>query len=159
MEVALVRVTQDGKSQRVVLSKEQTVIGRQDTCQIRIPTAGISRKHCEVVVRDGSITINDLGSSNGTFLNQEKVTSHPAAAGDLLSIGGQVFLVQVNGEPEEFEPEFLFEDGLPEGSFEAASTVDAPKSPSPKPAGGLMDESSMMDFEFDDSDDDEQPPL
>jgi len=159
VEVALVRVTQDGRSQRVVLSKQQTVLGRQESCQIRIPTAGISRRHCEIVIEDGSITVNDLGSSNGTFLNQEKVTTHPAAAGDLLSIGGQVFLIQVNGDPEEFEPEFLFEDGLPEGAMNTPSATDAPRTPAPKPAGGIMDESSMMDFDFDDADDDEQPPL
>lgn len=159
MEVALVRVTEDGKSQRVVLKKEQTVLGRQDTCQIRIPTAGISRKHCEIVVADGSITVNDLGSSNGTYLNQEKITSHPAAPGDLLSIGGQVFLIQVNGDPDEFDAELLYEDGLPEGEASPTpSSIGAPQRPAPKPAGDL-DESSMMDFDFNDLDDDEQPPL
>jgi pSer/pThr/pTyr-binding forkhead associated (FHA) protein len=162
VEVALVRVTADGQTQRVQLSKDRTVIGRQEDCQIRIPIAGVSRQHCEIVVRDGSITVKDLGSSNGTYLNQERITSHPAAAGDLLSVGGQVFLIQVNGAPEEIEAEFLYEDGLPEQSSNAPTTVAQPK-PAPgavkaKASGGSADESSLMDFDFLDEDE-EQPPL
>ena len=162
MEVALVRVTADGQTQRVQLSKDRTVIGRQEDCQIRIPIAGVSRQHCEILVRDGSITIKDLGSSNGTYLNQERITSHPAAAGDLLSVGGQVFLIQVNGDPEEVEAEFLYEDGLPEAATNAPTAVSPPR-PSAgavraKSSGGSADESSLMDFDFLDEED-EQPPL
>lgn len=162
MEVALVRVTEDGRSQRVVLKKDKNVLGRQEGCNIRIPTAGISRKHCEISIDDGSITVKDLGSSNGTYLNQERVTEHAMAPGDLLSIGGQVFLVQVNGDPSDIEPEFLYEDGIPEqaGSNPASQPGNGPGSDSPvrAPAGGMSDESSMMDFDFTD-DEDEQPPL
>ncbi len=163
MEVALVRVTADGETQRVVLNKDRTVIGRQEGCQLRIPIAGVSRTHCEILVQGGSITIKDLGSSNGTYVNQERVTQQPLAPGDLISLGGQVFLVQVNGEPEEIEAEFLFEDGLPE--VESKTSVPAAK-PAPKasvPAASTakktdLDDSSVMDFEFDDEDE-AQPPL
>lgn len=163
MEVALVRVTPEGETQRLVLSKDRTVIGRQEGCQIRIPVAGVSRMHCEVVVRNGSIVVKDLGSSNGTYVNQERVTEHHAAAGDLLSLGGQVFLIQVNGEPEEIEAEFLYEDGLPEETANAPTTVSVPK-PKPQPAkapagSSSADESSLGDFVFDEEDEDAQPPL
>lgn len=157
MEVALVRVTPDGKSQRAVLSRPRTLIGRQEDCQLRLPIAGVSRTHCEILVEDGHITINDLGSSNGTYLNQERITSHPAAAGDLLSVGGQVFLIQVNGDPEEIEPEFLYEDGLPEQSATAPTTVSPPQPKVKAQAGGSADGSSLMEFDFEDEE--EQPPL
>jgi pSer/pThr/pTyr-binding forkhead associated (FHA) protein len=157
-------VTAEGETQRVPLSKDRTVIGRQDGCQLRIPIAGVSRTHCEITVSSGSIVVKDLGSSNGTFVNQEKITQQPLAAGDLLSVGGQVFLVQVNGEPEEIDAEFLFEDGLPEQDSQVATrpgpAPQAPASkPSPAPVGkSLMDDSSLADFDFED-DDEEQPPL
>ena len=43
------------------LVREQTIIGRLDDCHIRIPKGGVSRKHCEIVVKDGSIIVSDLG--------------------------------------------------------------------------------------------------
>lgn len=158
MEVALVRVTAEGESQRVVLSKDKTVVGRQEGCQLRIPIAGVSRKHCEIVVQGGSIVVRDLGSSNGTFVNQERVREQPLAPGDLLSVGGQVFLVQVNGDPDEFDPEFLFEDGLPEEESRAGGDGGGASVPAPAASKPAADESSLMDFDLDD-DDDEQPPL
>jgi pSer/pThr/pTyr-binding forkhead associated (FHA) protein len=157
--VALVRVTAEGETQRVVLGKDRTVIGRQEGCQLRIPIAGVSRTHCEILIQGGSITIKDLGSSNGTYVNQERVTQQPLAPGDLVSLGGQVFLVQVNGEPEEIDAEFLFEDGLPEE--ESKTSIPAPKASVPAASAAKkadLDDSSVMDFDFEDEDE-AQPPL
>lgn len=160
MEVALVRVTAEGETQRVVLSKDRTVIGRQEGCQLRIPIAGVSRTHCEIAVANGTITVKDLGSSNGTFVNQEKVSQRSVGPGDLLSVGGQVFLVQVNGEPEEIEAEFLYEDGLPEQESRVSAVGGDAKTTVPAvPAQKkLLEDSSLVDFDFEDEDD-EQPPL
>ncbi len=158
MQVALIRVTPNGQTQRVPISRPSTIVGRSDDCHIRIRSAGMSRKHCEVLVEGGSVSIRDFGSSNGTFVNQERVTEQPVSAGDLVSVGGLVFMVEVDGEPSEIDAELLFEDGLPEV---AQPTAGAPQSSPPLiPAGNANDDSSMMDFEFDlDDDDDDQPPL
>lgn len=168
MEVALVRVTPEGESQRVVLPKSRTVMGRQEGCGLRVPVAGVSRTHCEVIVENGSIVVKDLGSSNGTFVNQDRVSgSQPLTAGDLLSIGGQVFVVQVNGDPAEIDAELMFEDGLPEQDSQthlaqpvasAAKPVAKQTAPAKSPAGKPSDESSVMDFDFEE-DEDAQPPL
>lgn len=157
MQVALIRVTPKGESQRVPIERQSTIIGRSDDCQIRVRSAGMSRKHCEVTIEDGSVTVRDLGSSNGTFVNQEKIDSIPVSGGDLISFGGLVFVVEVDGEPGEIDAALFFEDGIPEVLPPVAG-----QSPSPKmvPAGKANDDSSMMDFEFDlDDDDEEQPPL
>jgi pSer/pThr/pTyr-binding forkhead associated (FHA) protein len=110
------------------------------------------------------VTIRDLGSSNGTYLNQERVDEAKLSAGDLVAIGSLVFLVQIDGSPEEFEPELLYEDGIPEQpkpdpQYAAAHTPKPVHQHAPTAAG---DDSSMMDFNFEfdlDEDDDEQPPL
>lgn len=164
MEVVLIRVTESGQQQPVPLSRERTTIGRLDDCHIRIPVAGVSRRHCEIVVEGDSITIKDLGSSNGTYVNQDRVDSIPVSAGDLLSVGGLVFVVSVNGEPGDLDASMMFEDGLPdEADASVAPSAPAPP-PAPKPVAApapmVSDESSMMDFEFDfDDDDEDQPPL
>ena len=163
LEVVLIRVTESGEQQPVPLNRERTLIGRLDDCHIRIPIADVSRKHCEIVVEDGSIEITDLGSSNGTYVNQEKIETAPVSAGDLVSVGGLVFVVQVNGEPGDIDAEIMFEDGLPDDvpTAAAAPAPPAASEPAPKavPASNMNDESSMMDFEFDFDDDDDQPPL
>lgn len=172
LEVVLVRVTASGEQLSVPLTREQTLIGRLDDSHIRIPAAGISRKHCEIVVRDGSISISDLGSSNGTYVNQDRVDSSPLSAGDLISVGGLVFVVQVNGEPGDINPAMMYEDGVPDDAAASAApgapassasepTASAPKKvPANQASDDLgMDDSSMTDFEFDFDDDDDQPPL
>lgn len=164
MQVALIRVTENGDQQQVPLNHERTLVGRLDDCHIRIPIGGVSRKHCEIVVKDGSVVVRDLGSSNGTYVNQERVSDRPLAAGDLISVGGLVFVVSVNGEPSDINAEMMFEDGLPEAELTppaapAAVPAPAPKAPQAVSASGLNEDSSMMDFDFDFDDDDDQPPL
>ena len=166
MKAALINVTPEGKSKEVPLSHERTVLGRLDDCQIRIPSGRVSRHHCEIIHADGALTLRDLESSNGTFVNQSKVGETTLSAGDLISIGSLVFLVRIDGEPREFEPEFLYEDGIPEGqeSGDAPSSGTATSS-EPVPVNAPTssgDDSSMMDFNFEfdlDEDDDDQPPL
>ncbi len=166
LEVILVRVTKNGSTTPVPLKQARTLVGRLDDCQIRVPAAGISRKHCEFIVDETSIVINDLGSSNGTYVNQERITSQPLCAGDLVSFGGLVFLVSVNGEPGDIDAEMMYEDGIPEEeTLPAAAPVQAPAASASVSvekmvaANDINDDSSMMDFEFDFDDDDDQPPL
>jgi pSer/pThr/pTyr-binding forkhead associated (FHA) protein len=160
LDVVLVRVTKNGVATPVPLTRSKTLIGRLDDCHIRVPVAGISRKHCEITIDDGSIVVNDLGSSNGTYVNQEKISSEPVSAGDLISFGGLVFLVTVNGEPGDIDVEMMYEDGIPEAE-ESSNTPVQQKAPATKMVTtiNITDDSSMMDFDFDFEDDEDQPPL
>ncbi|GJM19172.1 MAG: hypothetical protein DHS20C14_13850 [Phycisphaeraceae bacterium] len=173
MDVVLIRVQEDGSTAEVPLSGEKTVFGRGEDCTVRVPAGSVSRTHCTITVSDeGSITIRDLGSSNGTFVNQERIDERSLSAGDLVSFGGFVFVVRVNGDPDEIDAELMHEDGLPEeGAGKPAkagpahptqtgtTTPEPPKRESLVPAGDL-DESSVIDFDFDlDEDEDDQPPL
>ncbi len=164
MDVVLIRVTEDGRMQELPIKRDRVVIGRQTDCDVRVPAAGISRRHCEIVQEEGGPLIRDLGSSNGTWVNQERVESARLSAGDLVSFGSFVFVVRIDGSPAEIEPEHCFEDGLPEAE-EAKAPSRVAKSGGPGGAGaggagGVNDDSSVFDFDFDLSDDDDsQPPL
>ena len=181
MNALLVLVQADGKQREIPLKKAVQVIGRQTDCALRIPSANVSRHHCEVAVTDEGVSVRDLGSSNGTYVNKERVQQAAVAPGDLLSIGGLVFVVRVDAKPEFIDSEDALEDGLvPTTDATATSrpssvTVSQPQAPAPRPSQptkvaapapkqpGLLDsdDSSVADFDFLDDDDEikKQPKL
>jgi pSer/pThr/pTyr-binding forkhead associated (FHA) protein len=63
-------------------------IGRADACHIKLTDTYASQFHARIFSRDGSWFVEDLGSTNGTYLNQRRITA-PAElhAGDVLRIG------------------------------------------------------------------------
>lgn len=75
-----------------------TVVGRQEGCQLQIKSSQVSRKHCELFERDGRLIVKDLNSSNGTFVNGQRIQGQRVLApGDELSIGGVKFRVEPLG--------------------------------------------------------------
>ncbi|MGH8248160.1 MAG: FHA domain-containing protein, partial [Gammaproteobacteria bacterium] len=73
----------------------ECVIGRGDDCHLRTQSDAVSRRHCVIRSTDNEVTIQDLGSRNGTFVNGELVSQEPAVLlnGDHLRIGPLEFQV------------------------------------------------------------------
>jgi hypothetical protein len=67
---------------------DELIIGRADKCHVVISDSYASQVHARVFRRNGSVFIEDMGSTNGTYLNRKKVTS-PArvSRGDVARIG------------------------------------------------------------------------
>src|SRR5205823_9874665 len=106
MQVVLVMFRQDGERRSFSLTRDITVIGRREDCDLRIPLGEVSRKHCRLI-RDGdSLRLEDLGSSNGTYLNAQRVQEAILTPGDSVQVGPVVFVLQVDGQPadEELSP-------------------------------------------------------
>ena len=145
------------------LAEGVTSLGRHDDCIIRIKSSQVSRRHCEIHDVDGKLTVRDLGSSNGTFVNGQRVLGQqPLKVGDELTVGSVTLRVATLGQPvaaahpatgtgkpgdtavveavavdadEEFEIEF--DEGEPTADIDAiplADAVEAPAPPPPKPA-------------------------
>ncbi len=99
MQAVLVMFRSDGERRSFSIARDMTVIGRREDCDLRIPLGDVSRKHCRVV-RDGDILkIEDLGSSNGTYLNAQRVQEALLSPGDSIQVGPVVFVLQIDGEP------------------------------------------------------------
>ncbi len=82
------------KGQTYDLAEELTV-GRAGGCQITLDDTYVSQLHARVFRRDGQLFVEDLGSTNGTFLNRKKVTAPIAIRkGDRLQIGKTVMELQ-----------------------------------------------------------------
>ena len=70
------------------LSVEKLVIGRSRSCDIRLREDTVSRLHAALVWRNDELVVEDLGSSNGTFVNGERVLSpRSVVAGDTVRFG------------------------------------------------------------------------
>jgi sigma-B regulation protein RsbU (phosphoserine phosphatase) len=81
----------DGAHEFVVEAAE-TVIGRSKGLPIRLEGTNISRRHARILRKDDDYWIEDLGSSNGTFLNEKKVAGRtPLTPNDILRIGSYTF--------------------------------------------------------------------
>ncbi len=67
----------------------ELTLGRGPECTLQLPVAGASRRHASVELRDGRVVLRDLGSTNGTYLNGERVAGEAAlSSGDRIRIGG-----------------------------------------------------------------------
>jgi two-component system cell cycle response regulator len=75
------------------LSGKEMVIGRSSEADIQITDDGVSRRHAKVVMRpDGTVQLIDLGSTNGTFFEGNRVDVQPLHNGDKIQIGSTVIL-------------------------------------------------------------------
>lgn len=69
------------------LEGEVTSIGRKSDSDIHIDNPAVSGKHARVLYIGGEAFLEDLESTNGTFVNSERITKHLLKNGDLISIG------------------------------------------------------------------------
>jgi FHA domain len=69
-------------------------IGRSADCDLQIPDTFLSSRHARVANDDGDLTIEDLGSTNGTYVNQELIQGRLLLEkGDIVQVGGVLFEV------------------------------------------------------------------
>ena len=73
---------------------EDTSIGRSKKCNIFIPDPYLSKKHARIFFKDAEFYIEDLGSTNGTFLNGKQLGTRPVKLkdSDKVSVGHMSFL-------------------------------------------------------------------
>ena len=99
MDVKLVMLKANGQQKVIPLKGSVTVLGRAQDCDIRIPIESCSRRQCELRIEGDQLQFKDLGSSNGTLLNNNRVEEATLKAGDKLTIGPIVLTVQIDGVP------------------------------------------------------------
>jgi two-component system, cell cycle response regulator len=74
------------------LDKAQVVIGRGDKADLRLVDDGISRDHARIVKDGDRMVLEDLGSTNGTYCNGERVSRQPLSEGDKILLGTTTIL-------------------------------------------------------------------
>jgi diguanylate cyclase (GGDEF)-like protein len=98
------------------LQGPRSVIGRADTAAIRLLDDGISREHAAIERDGGKNVLVDLGSTNGTFCNGERITRHDLVDGDKISVGAStIFKFTYQDQVDERYQKRLFESALRDG--------------------------------------------
>ena len=92
-----------------VRRKRRILIGRGEDCDVQLTSDRVSRHHCEVVYKDGHYELNDLGSTNGTYLNGTRVRNELLTDGAVINVPTQVFAFS-GGDPDTLQagPSLMF---------------------------------------------------
>lgn len=69
------------------LKAEKTTIGRVEDNSFQIAESSVSSHHCEIVLRGADVVVKDLNSTNGSYINGEKITESVLKVGQVLRLG------------------------------------------------------------------------
>src|SRR5207244_2793278 len=97
MKLSLVVAEGVHKGKAIPIPVTQFVIGRDEGCQLRPSSPAVSKRHCAILVKGSQVFVQDFGSTNGTFINDEPVSGETELKdGDKLVVGPLVFQVQLD---------------------------------------------------------------
>jgi pSer/pThr/pTyr-binding forkhead associated (FHA) protein len=81
---------------KIAIKKDRFLIGRSPKCHLTAGSTAISRQHCAIMRSDSKVSVEDLGSRNGTLINGEKIVGAvELSSGDELAVGPLKFMVTI----------------------------------------------------------------
>ncbi|MCO5053464.1 MAG: FHA domain-containing protein [Verrucomicrobiae bacterium] len=118
----LIILSQDMAGRSHEIKVDKTTIGRMDDNTFPIAESSVSSHHCEVYLRDNDVVVKDLDSTNGTFINGNRVTAETVLKpGQILRLG-QVEL-RLEGEGAPAAPEAPAKPAAPKSAPESTTVV------------------------------------
>jgi pSer/pThr/pTyr-binding forkhead associated (FHA) protein len=93
----LIEPRAEGKGGReILIRREEFLLGRGSDCDLRLSDINVSRHHCLIRTRPEEVTLADLGSSNGTYVNGNRIVSQVVLnSGDEIRVGAFQFLFEL----------------------------------------------------------------
>src|SRR5437870_5950714 len=89
--------------------KDLTLVGRKEECDLRLDHKSVSKLHCVIVKTDGLLLLRDLGSTNGTRVNGQRIRRAALLPNDKLTIAGFSFKIQIGEALAAAAPVFVDE--------------------------------------------------
>ncbi|MHC4324571.1 MAG: FHA domain-containing protein [Planctomycetota bacterium] len=137
MSQEIIRICQESHSRQAQLNPAGTTIGRSHECDIVIDSRHVSRHHARIFSSsEGQWFVEDLGSSNGTFVNGEHVKSCPISRADVIEIGMATLsfspLVEQATIPSVEAPNIIIEDFGTEVFYDKPRLEDCKQHPCPE---------------------------
>jgi hypothetical protein len=90
----LVANNSEASISHLVIRPGINTVGRSEGNHHVIPHASISGRHCEIVFNDETVSVRDLGSTNGTFIDDKPIQQQPLAHGQRLKFGGVEYILE-----------------------------------------------------------------
>ena len=109
----------------VKLTKERTTLGRRPYNDIVIDNLAVSGKHAVIHMTDDGVEIEDVGSTNGTYVNAKAVTRQELRNGDIIEVGKYKIRFLQEAEGENFEKTMLVKPGMVSPSMVAPRAAAA----------------------------------
>lgn len=99
-DACLVVIYGQSIGRRFRMKRGEVLIGRSSQAQIQIDHESVSRRHAQVTISDQKAVVKDLGSTNGTYVNDEPVTERVLKDGDLIKVGRTILKYLSNNNIE-----------------------------------------------------------
>ncbi len=146
LSIKLKILTGRHSGREIEVRRSKFVIGRADDCDLRPASHEVSRWHCALLVEAAAVKLQDLGGSNGTFVNGERIAGErELTSGDRIKVG-----------PLEFQAIFVTASAADKPGGPQPTVSDAPAPGSPKSAGSAASQGgenpSMAANQADDDD-------
>ena len=121
----------------IEIAKDLVLVGRKEDCDVRLDHKSVSKLHCVLVKTDGLLLLRDLGSTNGTRVNGQRVRRAALLPNDQIQLASLRYTVQVGGDQPAAVDEFtqqldgkdlarLIDKGDRPGELESDSDVEVP---------------------------------
>ncbi|HUE37441.1 MAG TPA: FHA domain-containing protein [Candidatus Acidoferrum sp.] len=134
----LVVLTQSMAGRSVDLG-ERTTVGRVEDNAFQIAEPSVSSRHCEILVRGNDVVVKDLNSTNGTFINGEKIAEGVLKPGQTLRLGNVELKLDAPGAPAA--------PSAPPSAPASGAPAAAPPPPKKEPARAATGGVSISDLE------------
>jgi len=141
-------------NQEIAVPVAKFLVGRGEECHLRPKSPAISRHHCVILTANGQVTVKDLGSKNGTFVNEQRIEGvQTVNSGDIVAFGPLTFEIVIDHSlggvkrpkvrniadvAERTQKESLAENDIASWLEEGNITAD----------GGRMDDTSTRHFKI-----------
>jgi predicted component of type VI protein secretion system len=151
----------------IPITKDLTVIGRREYCDVQIDHHSLSKRHCMVVKTDGLLIIRDLATTNGTKVKGQRIRWAALLPDDKITLGNyklRVYLgpddvpgpserVRTEGKPARQAAPVGTARGLAASAKPEVPSLPRSDFPTPTPPGGVPTVSPSDDLEILDDDD------
>jgi predicted component of type VI protein secretion system len=104
----------------IPITRDVTVVGRREFCDVQVKDASLSKRHCVLVKTDGLLVVRDLGTTNGTKVKGQRIRWAALLPDDRLTLGSYKMRVYLGSDdmpsPSEMAAHRVAEGGDPGGS-------------------------------------------